>query len=322
MLDGTMDRTDVTFPSRDGRCAAWLYRPDTAGPAPLVAMAHGFSATRDQRLDAYAERFCAAGLGVLLFDYRHFGASAGEPRQLLDIPSQIADYGAALHHARQIDWVDADRIALFGSSFSGGHVLTLAAHHPGIAAVVAQCPYTDPLASFSKLGPVNLARATVAGLFDQLTAFTGLPPYYIAAVGDPGTFAVMTTPDSKPGFAALTSEDSTWENRVAARIALRATMYRPGAQVKRIACPVLFCVCDDDSVAPAGATLKHAATAPRGEIKRYPIGHFDIYIGEAFEQAVADQTEFLVRHLQPQGEVIAETASPYPPSTRSTAPVT
>ena len=46
-------------------------------------MAHGFSGVREQRLDAYAERFAQAGLAVLVFDYRHFGASGGEPRQLL-----------------------------------------------------------------------------------------------------------------------------------------------------------------------------------------------------------------------------------------------
>src|SRR5438270_6659993 len=112
-----MPRTDVTFRSGGDECAAWLYRPDGAGRLPLVVMAHGFSATRELRLDAYAERFCAAGFGALLFDYRHFGASSGEPRQLLDISAQHADYRAAIAYARGLDWVDADRVALFGSSF-------------------------------------------------------------------------------------------------------------------------------------------------------------------------------------------------------------
>ena len=115
-------------------------------------MAHGFSATRDQRLDVYAERFRAAGLGVLLFDYRHFGASGGAPRQLLDIGRQQADFRAAVAHARAIDWVDPARVALFGSSFSGGHVLAVGADDERIAAVVSQCPFTDGLASLPALG--------------------------------------------------------------------------------------------------------------------------------------------------------------------------
>ncbi len=146
---------------------------------PIVVMAHGFSATRDQRLDAYAERFAAAGLGVLLFDYRHFGASGGEPRQLLDIRRQHADYRAAIAYARTLPWVDGDRVALFGSSFSGGHVIALAAADPSIAAVVSQCPFTDSFASLPKLGPANAVRATVAGLRDEVRARTGRAPAYI-----------------------------------------------------------------------------------------------------------------------------------------------
>jgi pimeloyl-ACP methyl ester carboxylesterase len=294
-----MARIDTVITSAGTDCAAWLYRPAGDGPHPMVVMAHGFSATRDQRLDAYAERFCAAGLGVLLFDYRHFGASGGVPRQLLDIGRQQADFHAAVAHARAIDWVDPARVALFGSSFSGGHVLAVAAADERIAAVVSQCPFTDGLASLPALGVANILRATVAGLRDQIGALAGRPPYYIPAVGPPGTFAVMSTPDSQPGFAALTSADTGWVNRVAARVGLRVGLYRPGRAAARITCPVLFCVCDRDSVAPAQRTLKWAATAPRGEVKRYPVGHFEIYVGEPFERAVADQTEFLVRVLAP-----------------------
>ena len=292
-----MTRSDITIESDGTPCAAWLYEPDGDGPHPMVVMAHGFSATRDQRLDVYAERFCAAGIGVLLFDYRHFGASGGEPRQLLDIKRQHADFRAVVAHARGIPWVDPARVALFGSSFSGGHVIAVAAGDERIAAVVAQCPFTDGLASLPALGPKNIARATTAGLRDQIGALAGRPPYYVPAVGPPGSFAVMTTPESEPGFSHITGADSGWVNRVAARVTLAVGVYRPGRAAVRVQCPILFCVCDEDSVAPAKQTLKWAATAPHGEIRRYPVGHFEIYVGEPFERAVADQTEFLTRAL-------------------------
>jgi pimeloyl-ACP methyl ester carboxylesterase len=307
-----MARSDVTFPSGSAACAAWLYRPEGGGPHPLVVMAHGFSGTRELRLDAYADRFCAAGVGALLFDYRHFGASPGEPRQLLDIARQQADYHAAIAHARSLDWVDPDRVAVFGSSFSGGHVIAVAADDPRIAAVVSQCPFTDGLASLPRLGPANLAKATSAGLRDQLRALTGRAPHYIPAVGVPGSFAVMTTPDSKSGFESLLPPQHHWENRVAARITLRVGTYRPGRDAAKLRCPALFCVCDRDSVAPAERTLKLVARAPRGEIRRYPVGHFEIYVGEPWEQAVSDQTEFLTRSLG-----VAGSAEPAPAQARS-----
>jgi fermentation-respiration switch protein FrsA (DUF1100 family) len=290
-------RTDVEFLSNGASCAAWLYRPDGDGRLPLVVMAHGFSATRELRLDAYAERFAEAGLAALVFDYRHFGASAGEPRQLLDIKRQHEDYEAALTHARGLDWVDDQRIALFGSSFSGGHVLAVAARDGRVAAVIAQCPFTDGFATAPKLGPVNTVKATAAGLRDELGALAGRPPHYMPAVGEPGSFAAMSTSDSKPGFDRLLPADTRWENRVAARIALRLATYRPGRRASLISCPLLGCVCDKDSLTPADRTVALLSKAPLAEIKRYPIGHFDIYVGEWWERAVADQTEFLSRHL-------------------------
>jgi fermentation-respiration switch protein FrsA (DUF1100 family) len=292
-----MQRLDVSFTSGDAQCAAWLYRPAGEEAVPLVVMAHGFSATREQRLDAYAERFGAAGIGVLLFDYRHFGASGGEPRQLLDIRAQLADFHAAIAYGRALGWVDRERVALFGSSFSGGHVLQAAADDGAIAAVVSQCPFTDGLASLPKLGLRNIVMAIIAGLRDQLGALAGRTPFYVPAVGPPGTFAIMSTPDAMPGFAGITPPETLWENRVAARVGLRVGIYRPGRAAARLTCPVLFCICDRDSVAPASTAVRYAAKARHGEVKRYPVGHFEIYVGEIWEQAVSDQTEFLVRTL-------------------------
>jgi dienelactone hydrolase len=292
-------RSDVTFRSGDADCAAWLYRPDGDGPLPLVVMAHGFSATRELRLDAYAERFCAAGLGALLFDYRHFGAGGGEPRQLLSVARQHADYEAAVAYARALDWVDADRVALFGSSFSGGHVIAVAAGDPRIAAIVSQCPFTDALASLPELGVVNIIRATGAGVRDLARAAARRAPHYIPAVGPPGSFAVMTTPDALPGFEAMLPPQTLWVNRVAGRIAVLIGTYRPGRAASKLACPALFCICDTDSVAPADRSVKLVSAAPKAEIKRYPVGHFEVYLGEPFERAVADQTEFLLRALAP-----------------------
>src|SRR6202035_5535398 len=104
-------------------------------------------------------------------------------------------------------------------------------------------------------------------------------------------------PDALPGFQALIPAQTNWENRVAARIAVLIGTYRPGRVATKVSCPALFCLCDTDSLAPAGRSAKLVARAPRAEVKRYPVGHFDIYIGEPWERAVSDQTEFLVRHL-------------------------
>ena len=206
-------RTDITFHSGDDWCAGWLYRPEGfEGARPLMVMAHGFSGTKELRLPAYAERFCAAGIGVLLFDYRHFGASGGKPRQLVDISRQHADFRRALAYARDLDWVDPERVGLFGSSFSGGHVLAVGAADGRVAAIVSQCPFTDGLATLPALGLKTIMRATVAGLRDQVTALRRGAPYYIPAAAPPGSLGVMTTDDSLSGMTTIAEQsvDPQW----------------------------------------------------------------------------------------------------------------
>jgi dienelactone hydrolase len=290
-------REDVWFTSGDDRVSAWLYRPAGGDSAPLVVMAHGLGAVRTMRLDAYAERFSAAGYACLVFDYRNFGDSEGEPRQLLDVRMQLADWTAAVAYARTLGGIDRDRIAVWGTSFGGGHAIATAARVPGIAAAVAQCPFTDSVASFRVINPLTAARVTARAVRDIIGAWAGRPPLMIATAGKPGELALMTAPDAYAGYLRLVPENLPMRNEVAARIGFKLIAYRPGRSTKKISCPILFCVCESDSVAPAGATLRYAAKAPRGEVKRYPEGHFDIYVDDAFERAVADQIAFLDKHL-------------------------
>lgn len=292
-------RTDFEFDSHGTKCAAWLYRPQSGGPSPCVVMAHGFSAVREQRLDAYAERFEQAGIAVLLFDYRHFGASAGEPRQLLSIRRQLQDWQAAVAAARIQPGLDPARIALFGSSFSGGHVQALAARDSTVAAAIAQVPFCDGLRNLPALGIGHALRLTMAGLRDVLTMILGRQPYYIGAVGARGDLAVMVTPDAVPGFANVTPAGSSWRNEVSARIALTVGAYRPGAAASTIRCPILYIISEQDLITPARFAYDAARRAPRAEVKTYPCGHFDVYVSPLWEKVVADQTEFLVRHLRP-----------------------
>ena len=127
-------RHDVDFPSGDTFCAAWLYVPEGLGaPAPVIILGHGLGATREMRLDAFAERFAQAGFAVLAFTYRHFGDSGGSPRQLLSIKRQLVDWDAAIAHVKARGDVDGSRIAVWGSSFGGGHAITVAARHPELA---------------------------------------------------------------------------------------------------------------------------------------------------------------------------------------------
>ena len=151
-------RLDVSFESGSDSCAAWLYLPTGVTSPPVVILGHGLGGTREMRLDAYAERFAQAGIAALAFTYRHFGDSSGQPRQLLSIKRQLADWDAAIAFVKGRCDLDGARIAVWGSSFGGGHSITVASRHAELKAAVAQCPFTDGLASALALGPAASAK--------------------------------------------------------------------------------------------------------------------------------------------------------------------
>jgi dienelactone hydrolase len=305
MTEHTYVRTDVTFPSGGTTCAAWLYRPDGVQNPPIVVLAHGFAAFRELRLDAYAARFAQAGYAALVFDYRHWGASAGEPRRVLDIAKQQADWRAAVAYARSLDGVDATRVVGWGSSFGGGHVLTLAARDRGFAAAIVQVPHVSGPASAFSQSPKLVARLVAAGLRDQVGAWLGREPHRVASIGRPGQFAMMTSPGAYELVEEMAGGDAAEhlraqleaENDVAARIALRVPLYSPGRLADKITVPTLVQLAIKDDVTPYAKARKIVARIPGGEVKSYDISHFEPYLDPHFEQIVTDQIEFLHRHL-------------------------
>lgn len=292
-------RYDVSFASGEDSCAAWLYLPTRVASPPVIILGHGLGATREMRLDAFAQRFAQAGIAALAFTYRHFGDSGGQPRQLLSIKRQLADWDAAITWVKIRYDVDGTRIAVWGSSFGGGHSITVASRHPELKAAVAQCPFTDGLASALALGPAESLKVLPSVARDFASMVFRRPPAMVPLAGSPGSVALMNAPDALPGYEALIPAGTTFRNEVAARVVPMIMAYRPGRAAKKIKLPILFCVSNTDSVTPPTQTLRYARTAPFGEIKRYDAGHFDFYLGEPFEALVRDQVEFLSRQLRP-----------------------
>jgi fermentation-respiration switch protein FrsA (DUF1100 family) len=264
---------------------------------PCIVMAHGFSATRDQALPHYAERFVNEGYAVVLFNYRFFGASGGEPRQLLDINKQHEDWVAAIAYARSLDFVDPARIVLWGSSFSGGHVVAVGAKDPNVKAVLAQVPYGDGLATVLSFPWKSNLQITGLAILDQLGSLLGRKPVMVTVAARKGELAVLTDDEALPGFQSIDPPNSLWRNEFGAKLFLRIPFYRPVTSARKLQAPLLVSVADKDKTVPPNAAVKMGEAAPRGEVVRYPIGHFEVYTGSAFEVAIVDQISFLKEHV-------------------------
>jgi len=269
---------------------------------PCVVMAHGMGGTRAAGLEPFAQRFAEAGLHVLCFDYRYFGTSDGEPRQWLSVRKQLQDWAAAIDYARTLDGVDAKRIATWGSSFSGAHSVAAAVADGQIAAVSSQGAMMDGVAALFNLikqrGIGHALKLSGYGIADVTRASLGLGRTTTAVVGHPDENAALNTPDAKPGYLKLTPPD--WKNEITTSWALSLATYRPNKMTPRLPCPALFCIAEDDVIVPPSAMEDGAKRAPdKVTVKRYPGGHFDIYVQPVFEQVSKDQADFFVRVLSP-----------------------
>ncbi|MGY6655534.1 alpha/beta hydrolase [Amycolatopsis sp. TRM77291] len=295
-------RIKVAFDSRGTTCAGYLYLPPAPdGPLPCVVLSHGFSGTMD-RLFPHAERFATEGMAALVFDYRGFGESDGEPRQLADIDGQQDDLRAAIGFARAHDHIEPRAVMLWGNSLGGAHVVSVAAGDPDIVAVVAQIPFNGFPKRVEGRSTWQTLRLLGAIGWDALRGKLGLRPYYIPMVGQPGELAVAATAEAEQHIRTLTGggETSLWRNSVAPRALLSMMRYHPDEAAARLTMPLLVCVAADDHETPLETTRALAERASRGELRSYPGTHFTFYTDSATrERALTDQIAFLRRCLRP-----------------------
>lgn len=299
-----MASREVSFDSGGVVCAADLYLPDNATtPVPCVVMGHGGSGTKRLGLPAYARKFADGGIAALAFDYRGFGASAGEPRQVIDVGAQRDDYRAAIRYIRELPEIDPARIALWGTSLSGGHVLAVAATDPSLRAVVAQVPMIDGMHRGRTLRQrlnwevaSRTLQFTAAALRDWLRARRGDPPYFVPVTAPAGQVAVFTEPEAAATFEALGGEACGWRNELAPRFIFHLPKYTPGT-AEHLHMPLLMILADRDLQASSVFAGRIAGRAPHADIRHYPLGHFDVYLGRAFEEISDRELEFLREHL-------------------------
>jgi fermentation-respiration switch protein FrsA (DUF1100 family) len=294
-------RTDTSFHSHGQTCRAWLYRPDTAIPAPAILMSHGFSAVKEQGLDGFAQAFCAAGFVVLVFDYRFLGASDGTPRGRIVPHEQHDDLRAALDVLSRQPYVDPARIGIWGSSYSGGHALFLGALDPRIKVIVAQVPAISGAHALAALaGREGLTQYLTLLAQDHALRNAGEPGASIPIVAQAGTPSVLSTPDSLAWFTSSAETAPHWLNQTSLDSVARLAEYTPAALIDLIAPkPLLIQAGLHDSLIPIAQIRDAFARA--GEPKKlteYNAGHFDLYTGAPLhETAAAEATAWFRAHL-------------------------
>lgn len=301
-------RSDIEFEGYGGTpLRGWLYLPERAAahPVPGVVMAHGFSAVKEMALDRYAEVFCGAGIAVLVYDHRNLGASDGRPRQELNPWAQARDYRLAIGWLAERPEIDAERIGIWGSSYSGGEVIVVGACDERVKAVVANVPfagypgvdYADTEGRFRAIRDA-LEDSSGAGLADVQS--TAIGPMPVVSDGSSDEAPMLDQPESGEWFMNFAKQAPSWVNTVTLVNGMGTDpSWDPGVCVAHLApTPLLMVVASDDRL--AATEISRAAFARAGEPKQLAMiegHHFVPYAGEGFEESSSAAREFFVEHL-------------------------
>lgn len=299
-----MTRRDIEFDAEGVTLRGWFYPADGPGAsAATVVLAHGFSAVKEMYLDDYAAVFAAAGLNALVFDNRNFGASDGEPRQEIDPWAQVRDYRHAITYATTLAEVDSNRIGIWGSSYSGGHVLVVAAVDRRVKAVVSQVPMIsghDNVRALVRADFIPGFRAMFDA--DRLARFQGQPPAMVPVVAeDPLAPSALPTADSWQWFTETgQSRAPSWKNECTLRSVEMFTEYEPITYLPYISpTPLLMLPAIGDHLTPSELAIAAFDTAHEPKkLQILPGGHFDAYVkGASISQGAA--RDWFVQHLAP-----------------------
>jgi len=294
---------DISFHTEDGtKLAGWFFAAGIGSvPAPTIVMCHGFSATKEMHLEGFAKAFQSAGMNVLVYDNRNLGDSAGTPRGEIDPIQQIRDFRDAITYVQGRDDVDADKIGIWGSSYSGGHVLVVAAMDRRVKCVVAQVPLVAGLANAQRLVRSDHWAGLREGFAaDRAGRLSGAAPLTLPVVSEDGGPCALPTQDSLTFFTTLSPENlGRWQNEITLRSMEMFTEYEPGEYITRIApTPLMIVIGNKDHLTPADLTLKayEQALEPK-KLLILDCGHFDAYVDEAFAISAPEQCGWFTRHL-------------------------
>ncbi|MBI9049708.1 MAG: alpha/beta fold hydrolase [Anaerolineaceae bacterium] len=291
------NREDIEYYVDDIMVSGWYYTPTKNANHACVIFSHGLCGTKDMELEKYAIKFTNEGYAVLLYDYRYFGESGGEPRQLFGGTYQYDDLKGAIKYARSRDDVDEDKIFLWGTSAGAGYGVSIASEDDKIAGVIAQCGAYDHKEDnqmyFDRLGIAYYLKLFIHGQRDKGRSRFGLSVHKFPAYGKEGTIAVMAGMGIYEGIQRLAENSTTFKNELCGRVALLPHAPDSTKRALEGKCKVMVLVCKNDMLVSPKTHIRMVENlGERAVVKKYDSGHFDIYFGDLFEKATNDQLDF------------------------------
>ncbi len=294
-------RKTVSFDSKGLRCSAWLYVPDKQRKKklPAIVMAHGFSCVKEQTLPDVAELFVAAGFVTLLFDYRFFGDSEGEPRNQLFPLEMVEDYRNAITWVSGQKEVDPQRIGIWGTSYSGGLVVYVGTFDKRVKAVVAQVSAIFGPGYRHAMNPAQWDSDGDFLLRDRIERYRNGVINYVKVVAPDGQPCYFPGKETYDYFMSTKEFAPNWRNQVTVESLEKIREFDPVSSVHLLSpTPLLLIPAENDSLIPSDTvmTVYEKVSEPKA-ILNLPITHYEIYrepwLSKAAEAAINWYRQYL-----------------------------
>jgi len=293
-------RKDITFMSEGLRCKGWLYVPDdlkASVKAPTIVMANGFTGVKEQILPDFAVKFVDAGFVTMVFDYRYFGESEGEPRSQNFPLEMVDDYRNAIAWVSDQPEVDPQRIGIWGTSFSGGLVLYVGTYDRRVKAVVSQVPMAVSPEQRRASNRENYDNMGKILLRDRIARYKTGVVNYMKVVSSEGESCVLPGKEAYDEYMAI--KQPNWRNQVTFESLEKMREFDPVSMVHMISpTPLLFIPAEKDSFFPIDLVkiVYEKAKEPKA-MKTFPVLHFEMYrepwVSKAAGEAISWYKQYL-----------------------------
>lgn len=300
-LGGIM-REEIQFKSKGKFCSGWLYIPDNIAEgdtAPGIVMAHGFAGVKEMGLDGFAKKFTAAGFVTLVFDYRYWGESEGEPRNQIFALEMTEDYRNGITWLSNRPEVDAQRIGVWGTSYSGGLCLYVGTHDKRVKAVVAQVPSTLNPASRRAKDPDTWDRVGEFLNHDRIERYRTESVSYMKVVAPEGEPCVFPDKDAYEWYTEFREFAPNWQNKVTLESLEKLREFDPVSLIHLMSPTALLLIAgENDNLIPIEAVRAtyERARKPKS-LSILPITHFVPYKDPWLSKVAGLATDWFQKHL-------------------------
>jgi len=296
-----MNKT-VTFPSKGLKCSGLLYTPvknKQEKKLPAIVMAHGLSGVKEQALPQVAEKFSDAGFVTLVFDYRFFGDSEGEPRSQVFPLEMVENYRNAITWISELPGVDSERVGIWGTSLSGGIVLYTGAFDKRAKAIVAQVPAIfNPLQRYIR-NPDAWANDSNKINQDRVERFRTGIVNYIDIVARPGQPRVLPGKEAYDFFMSTKEMAPNWRNQMTVESVEKMREFDVISSIELLSpTPTMFIPAENDGlISPEVVNSVYEKISEPKSLVSLPIKHFEIYSDPWLSEAVNIAIGWYRKHL-------------------------